>query len=347
MSFTAIELCAGGGGQALGLEMAGFQHAAAVEYEPQFCATLRVNRPGWNVIQQDIRELRPKDFTGLDLLAAGVPCPPFSIAGKQLGSSDERDMFPTALEIIKGARPRGVLLENVQGLASAVFADYRRHLLSALAKLGYQPEWRVLQAADYGVPQLRPRFVLVALRPRDAEYFRWPAPERQPTTVGQALAGHMAANGWRAADAWAKRADKIAPTIVGGSKKHGGPDLGPTRAKKQWRELSVDGMGIADAAPDKFFSESGFPRLTVRMVACLQGFPDSWLFAGKKTIAYRQVGNAFPPPVARAVGNSISSAFKRLFDSTAAINEAEFDMRLLEEAGSSETLWDLKKVRRN
>ena len=84
MNHTVLELCAGGGGQALGLEMAGFHHAGAVEYEPQFCTTLRTNRPHWNVIQQDIRNLRPNDFTGLDLLAAGVPCPPFSIAGKQL-----------------------------------------------------------------------------------------------------------------------------------------------------------------------------------------------------------------------------------------------------------------------
>lgn len=122
MKFTAIELCAGGGGQALGLEMAGFEHAAAVEYEPQYCATLSTNRPKWKVINEDIRNLRANDFTGLDLLAAGVPCPPFSIAGKQLGGDDERDMFPTALSLVKGARPRAVMLENVSGLASDKFA---------------------------------------------------------------------------------------------------------------------------------------------------------------------------------------------------------------------------------
>ena len=91
MSFAVLELCAGGGGQALGLEMAGFHHAAAVEYEPQYCTTLRRNRPHWNVIQQDIRHLRYQDFSGIDLLAAGVPCPPFSIASKQLGADDDRD----------------------------------------------------------------------------------------------------------------------------------------------------------------------------------------------------------------------------------------------------------------
>ena len=122
MSLTAIELCAGGGGQALGLEMAGFHHAAAVEYEPHFCTTLRKNRPHWNVVQQDIRNFRSADYSGIDLLAGGVPCPPFSIAGKQLGGDDERDMFPAALAIVEAIRPRAVLFENVRGLASVKFA---------------------------------------------------------------------------------------------------------------------------------------------------------------------------------------------------------------------------------
>jgi len=232
MSLTAIELCAGGGGQALGLEMAGFHHAAAVEYEPHFCTTLRKNRPHWNVVQQDIRNFRCEDYSNIDLLAGGVPCPPFSIAGKQLGSDDERDMFPAALAIIEKIRPRAVLLENVPGLASAKFEDYRRGLLTKLSKFGYQPEWKVLQAADYGVPQLRPRFVLVALQPKDAEFFAWPIGAGPLATVGSTLVDLMGANGWPGAEAWAAKACGIAPTVVGGSKKHGGPDLGPTRAKR-------------------------------------------------------------------------------------------------------------------
>ncbi len=330
MNFTTLELCAGGGGQALGLEMAGFHHEAAVEYEPQFCTTLRANRPQWNVIQQDVRNLRPRDFTGLDLLAAGVPCPPFSVAGKQLGSDDERDMFPAALALVEGARPRGVLFENVQGLASQKFTDYRRELMEKLSKLGYQPEWKVLQAADFGVPQLRPRFILVALKPRDAECFRWPVPVAKRITVGETLVDLMGANGWQGAEAWSLRANRIAPTVVGGSKKHGGPDLGPTRAKRQWFELGVDGMGIADEAPGETFGVDAMPRLTVRMVARIQGFPDNWQFTGKKTIAYRQVGNAFPPLVARAVGRSIQAAFKKQFSSLAIPFDPELEPRLLE-----------------
>lgn len=346
MSFTTLELCAGGGGQALGFEMAGFDHAAAVEYEAQFCTTLRTNRPHWNVIQQDIRDLRPRDFTGVDLLTAGVPCPPFSIAGKQLGSDDERDMFPAALALVEGARPRGVLFENVKGLASEKFSDYRKALLERLSLLGYQPEWKLLQAADFGVPQLRPRFVLVALRPQDAECFRWPAPTMRRPTVGETLVDLMGANGWRGAEAWALRADSIAPTIVGGSKKHGGPDLGPTRAKMHWRTLGVDGMGIADEAPNETFHIEGHPRLTVRMVARLQGFPDDWHFSGKKTVAYRQVGNAFPPLVARALGRAIQSAFKKQFSYTDIAVDVETEPRLLETPQINSKPCPAKKVQK-
>ncbi len=341
MSFSALELCAGGGGQALGLEMAGFRHAAAIEYEPQFCATLSGNRPHWNVIQDDIRNIRGRDFSGVDLIAAGVPCPPFSVAGKQLGGEDERDMFPAALSIVEDAQPRAVMFENVQGLASAKFADYRHGLSKRLFDLGYQTEWRVLQAADFGVPQLRPRFVLVALRPADAEFFRWPAPNPRRALVGETLVDLMGANGWGGAETWAARADQIAPTIVGGSKKHGGPDLGPTRAKRQWRELGVDGMGIANEAPGEQFETNGFPRLTVRMVARIQGFPDSWEFTGKKTVSYRQVGNAFPPLVARAVGRSIQGAFKRKISYD--IRESPVEMRLLEETEKQTGKWRKKR----
>ena len=107
---------------------------------------------------------------------------------------------------------------------------------------------------------------------------------------------------------WANGADRIAPTLVGGSKKHGGPDLGPTQAKRQWARLGVDGLGIADSRPGPDWE--GMPRLTVRMAAMLQGFPANWPFAGGKTAAYRQVGNAFPPPVAEAVATAIEAALR-------------------------------------
>ena len=132
-------------------------------------------------------------------------------------------------------------------------------------------------------------------------------------TVGELLHDLMKANGWRGADRWRNQANAIAPTLVGGSKKHGGPDLGPTRAKRAWATLGVDGMGLWDEAPARDFT--GMPRLTARMTARIQGFPDDWLFSGRKTAVYRQIGNAFPPPVAAAVARQIFTALsaKRIF----------------------------------
>ncbi len=305
--FTALELCAGGGGQAIGLEAAGFTHAALVEIEPIACDTLRLNRPSWNVIEADLRTFAGNPFQGVDLVAGGVPCPPFSLAGRQLGSSDERDLFPEALRIVSECRPRAVMLENVRGLLSSRFDHYRETLDQRLNDLGYSSFWKLLQASDFGVPQLRPRVVIVAIEASAATHFSWPDAVRQePPTVGQVLCKEMGSGGWQHAATWANQADSIAPTLVGGSKKHGGPDLGPTRAKREWAKIGVCGKGVADCAPPPDFD--GLPRLTVAMAALVQGFPPDWTFAGRKTAAYRQVGNAFPPPVAEAVARQIRKA---------------------------------------
>jgi DNA (cytosine-5)-methyltransferase 1 len=310
MARTVLELCAGGGGQALGLEQSGFECAAAAEIDHHSCETLRLNRPQWTVLEADIRELNGASYAGVDLIAGGVPCPPFSVAGKQLGRDDERDLFPDALRIISDARPRAVMLENVQGFSTGKFAEYRDWIRRELEEMGYSFSCRLLNASHFGVAQLRPRFLMVALQSDYAAGFRWPDEHPPITTVGETLADLMAANGWPGAFAWRNRANRIAPTIVGGSKKHGGPDLGPTRAKRQWRELGVDGLGIANEAPGPDFPLDGLPRLTTRMVARLQGFPDDWQFFGRKTAAYRQVGNAFPPPVAAAVSRCIVNALE-------------------------------------
>lgn len=305
---TVLELCAGGGGQALGLEQAGMDPVGTVEIERDACDTLLANRPRWRVIHGDIREIDGSQFRGVDVVAAGVPCPPFSIAGRQLGKDDERDLFPDAIRIIGSVKPRVALLENVRGFAGKRFQEYRAHLIKQLSVLGYESTWQVLNASDYGVPQLRPRFIMVAFRKSIPTTFHWPEPVQNQKTVGETLQEMMAADGWQEASRWAKRAAGIGPTIVGGSKKHGGPDLGPTRARQQWRSFGVDGRGIADAPPGRDFEVDGDPRLTLKMVALLQGFPEEWQFSGRKTSAYRQIGNALPPPVAMAVGQSIQSA---------------------------------------
>ncbi len=308
MMSAVLEICAGGGGQALGLEMAGFELAGAVEIDSQACATLRANRPNWAVLEKSVAEVDGRDFSGIAVIAGGVPCPPFSIAGKQLGPADERNLFPEALRLVAEARPAAVMLENVPGFASARFSDYRAGLLRHLRRLGYATEWRVLNACCFGVPQLRPRFVAIAAVPRVMDRFAWPDERETRVTVGNAVGDLMGENGWKGVRGWVRRANGIAPTLVGGSKKHGGPDLGPTRARKQWAALGVDGLGIADAPPGPGFPCDGLPRLTLRMAARVQGFPDDWSFSGGKTAGYRQIGNALPPPVAHAVGAALLAA---------------------------------------
>jgi DNA (cytosine-5)-methyltransferase 1 len=315
--FEVVEICAGAGGQALGLEKAGFEHELAVELDKNACNTLQENRPSWKLAEGDVADpllWNPSAYHGVALLAGGVPCPPFSIAGKQLGASDERDLFAWAVNQVEVMRPRALLLENVRGLSMPRFAGYRQHVLDHLTDLGYIAEWRLLHASDFGVPQLRPRFILVALQKNDAEYFYWPEPhESSAPTVGEALEEMMASDGWKGAAKWSEKANKIAPTIVGGSKKHGGADLGPTRAKRAWAEMGVDALGVADEPPSADAPTDFMPKLTCAMVARIQGWSDDyeWKFTGRKTSRYRQIGNAFPPPVAHAVGDAIMLALRR------------------------------------
>jgi len=303
---TALEVCAGAGGQAIGLERAGVEHQGLLELDRHACSTLRLNRPRWNVLEQDLNKFDGSGFRGVDLVCGGLPCPPFSVAGKQLGCDDERNLFPAMIRLVREVRPRAVMIENVRGILDAVFEDYRKFVATELRKIGYKPGWKLLNASEYGVSQLRPRVVFIAIKTDYADHFSWPEELiGRVKTVGELLGDLMAANGWKGARAWCRNANEIAPTVVGGSLKHGGPDLGPTRARKAWATLGVDGLGIANEAPARDFV--GMPRLTVRMVARLQGFPDDWQFAGTKTQTYRQVGNAFPAPVACAVAERLKA----------------------------------------
>ncbi len=301
---SVLELCAGGGGMALGLEQSGFEPRALIELDPHACATLRCNRPYWNVVQADISRFDASYWRGTDLLSAGLPCPPFSIAGKQLGAEDDRDMFPPMLRIVKEIRPRAVLIENVRGILTERFTPFRTRIDAALDELGFDTQWMGFNAAEFGVPQNRFRAFLIGLRRGETKPLRWPIPmSRTAPTVGEAIGDLMGARGWRRVSAWIKQAHAPAPTIVGGSHKHGGPDLGPTRARREWAELGVDGLALANEPPAPNFV--GMPRLTVPMVARLQSFPDDWVFAGTKTQAYRQVGNALPVKLAFTMAQAV------------------------------------------
>ena len=380
---TSLEICAGAGGQAVGLHKAGFDHLGLVEWDAHAVDTLRENVggwPGWG--EEQIAALAPMDVKeflksevrkniqvgedGLDLLAGGVPCPPFSLAGKRLGKDDERDLFPDALNIIEDFLPKAVMIENVRGILEPpeVFIDYRRDILNQLRGLGYMvPEikeswsaaeqdramrkvWRRIDASSFGVPQLRPRAILVVIHESafdssGVEYV-WPSRISEGRgTVFEVLAASMEARcrkfwtknvyGEKAKPGertgkdvfrdWERKASRaaevgkgVAPTLVGGSKKHGGADLGPTRAKRAWELLGVDGMGIAndpkECDPERDLFRPAGPMLTVEQAALIQGFPADWDFQGRKTARYRQVGNAFPPPVAEAVGRAIAAVLR-------------------------------------
>ncbi|WP_327118230.1 DNA (cytosine-5-)-methyltransferase [Streptomyces sp. NBC_01341] len=383
---TSIEICAGAGGQAIGLHEAGFKHLALVEIDPHAAETLQNNIDNLNdwswerkycdVISGDVNNFSPippdggcesdlrkaQEYTGkplsrgdLDLLAGGVPCPPFSHAGKQLGKDDERDLFPRILELAEALHPKAVMIENVRGIKDAKFEDYRTYIEARLASgwathpvtgvREYFPgleytvcQWEVLEASDFGVPQLRPRAILVAIRNDVMEgiEFVWPTAKGSPKSAFKALeesmnrryapylkmGGDVARLAEERLGQWKEKAQAaesrkdfgVAPTLVGGSKKHGGADLGPSRAKAAWALLGVSGVGVANSHEESvrkksqdrdLFRETG-PMLTVEQAAIIQGFPSDWKFSGGKTAQYRQVGNAFPPPVAAAVGKSIA-----------------------------------------
>ena len=219
MELTTVEFCAGAGGQALGLELAGFEHKLLVDNDRFCCETLRLNRPDWNVVQADMCEVSGSEHAGVDLFAAGLPCPPFSVAGKQLGEKDERNLFPEALRLIHEIKPKFVLIENVRGFLDPLFADYRKLLRGQFRRLGYEGDWKLLNASEFGVSQLRPRVAIVAAKIEYWPYFQFPnALLERPPTVGELLQDLMSARGWSGAKAWAQQANDIAPTIVGGSK---------------------------------------------------------------------------------------------------------------------------------
>ena len=179
----------------MGLAMAGFVHVALVEYEQEYCNVLKANRPEWNVICADVHKFDGHPYEGVDLLAGGVPCPPFSVAGKQLGKDDERDLFPEAIRLIREIRPRAVMLENVRGFLDSGFEEYRDHIFTEIKKLGYVTHIKLLNASDYGVPQLRPRVVIVGIRKDQAGAFEYPQEHpRESPTVGETLCDLMSQN---------------------------------------------------------------------------------------------------------------------------------------------------------
>lgn len=301
---SVLELFAGSGGMALGLERAGFSHSVLVEKEPDPSRTLRANRPQWQVLQADIVGLECAALSPIDMIAAGMPRP---VSAHSEGIKADPSLI-AVLRLVDQVRPKAVLIENVPSVASSRSAPWRSLLASRLEESGYDLLERIIGAAEYGVPQNRRRYVAIALRRDSYAVFNWPAPRPLDQTAGQLLANLMSENGWKGAPNWAQRLDDIAPAIVGGSMERGGADLGPSRSRKAWMDFGIDGRSIAVEAPQSSFPVDGIPKLTNKMVAALQGFPDTWVFEGSKTSVYRQIASASPPAVMCAVGQAVGQA---------------------------------------
>ncbi|MFI7675605.1 DNA cytosine methyltransferase [Actinophytocola sp. NPDC049390] len=314
-----MDVCSGAGGLALGLEQAGFEPVLLLDILEVACESLKLNRPEWDVRQLELRAFNPVDeqqVYDVDLLSAGLPRVQAAAVGRSRGSAEEVELLEATIMLMHGMRPRALLIENLADLVEKDrFRSARDFVEAELEHLGYRYTWFVVNAADYGVPQDRRQGMLVALEGDLMDNFAQPPRIMEPpVTVGDALGESMAARGWTQAHEWALHADRIAPTLVGGSWSRGGGDLGPSGTKKAWQRMGVNGGSIADEVPGPEYSwrpdlaQADLVRLTVDQAARLQGFPPDWKFVGRKTARYRQVGNASPPPVGRAVGEALRSA---------------------------------------
>ncbi|TBZ41639.1 DNA cytosine methyltransferase [Rhizobium leguminosarum bv. viciae] len=309
---TVVEICAGAGGMSIGLERAGFEHIALIEYERHAAATLRRNRPDWTVIKEDLRKMDFRLYRQLeiDLVSGGPPCQPYSSDGYGLGKDDPRDLLPECVRIVDEIRPKAFLFENVDGLLQARHSDHVAEILRGFRRAGYEVDIHRIQAEDYGLAQERSRVLIVGIRRDLPCAFRMPPtfPQRR-TNLGDVLVDLMAANGWEGAYAWARgrrETNAVASTIV--------TRRGKPRAKEaaRWGSKGVDIAGLPETAPTREqAARPGFmPALTARMRARLQDFPDEWEFVGGKQATADQIGNAVPPRMAQAIGLSIHGALK-------------------------------------
>ncbi|OYX32514.1 MAG: hypothetical protein B7Y99_08545 [Caulobacterales bacterium 32-69-10] len=314
---TAIDLFAGAGGLSLGMEAAGIEAVFAVEIMPDAVSTYRATFPDTQVHAADIREVDFRRWAGVDVVAGGPPCQPFSVGGLRRGRDDGRDFLPEFVRVVLEVRPRAFVMENVPGLIS--FGPYLRSVLAPLFDLYAISEPQVLNAADYGVPQSRKRLIIAGSR--DSAAFRLPpgAPglrvpagmvltreprgEPNPSKIVYAkrpdlrpnpYQGHLFNGGGRAIEL-----DRPSPTILaaaGGNKTHF-IDL-DNRVPAYHRHLKNGGAPYVGEMP-------GARRLTVMESAALQSFPDHVRFSGSRSSQYTQIGNAVPPRFAKAIGEEL------------------------------------------
>ncbi|WP_328683050.1 DNA cytosine methyltransferase [Streptomyces sp. NBC_00343] len=324
---TSVDVCSGAGGLALGLERAGFNPVLLLDNKAIACETLRRNRPAWNITEMNLLDFDPienpdpydPDAFEVDLLSAGLPRVKSSATTKRVETGLELRLLKATVHLAAHViQPKALLIENVPDLVTAPeFEEVRGFIQSELLHLDYKFHWFVVNAADFGVPQDRKQGVLVALKSQLFDRFHAPAPTvARHITAGEALLSSMSARGWGDAEAWATQANRVAPTLVGGSDNRGGADLGLTGTKKVWAQMGINGGALSDEVPgpngiqESDTSGSSLKKLTVEQTAILQSFPDDWIFTGKKTLRYRQIGHASPPPVGEALGRAIATALR-------------------------------------
>ncbi len=334
--FTSIELFAGGGGLALGMEKAGFRHILLSEIDSSACATLRQNRPEWNVLASDIHEVDFTPYRGkVDFLSGGFPCQAFSYAGKRLGFEETRGtLFFEMARAVKETRPKVFMGENVRGLLTHDGGRTMDTIRGVISELGYTLiEPRVLRAIQYNVPQKRERLILVAVRNDLAPFarFEWPCVCGGVRTLRDAFCkgtlygtdvplspGQAYPEGKRRVmelvpegGDWRDLPEDIARGYMKGSYDLGGGKTGMAR------RLAMDEPSLTlTCAPAQKQTERCHPTetrpLTVREYARIQTFPDEWGFAGTVAAQYRQIGNAVPVNLAWAVGRAIMRMFNSL-----------------------------------
>lgn len=319
-AFTTIELFAGAGGLALGLERAGFTNSLLVEIDKDCVATLRANRPDWNVVQADIHDV---DFTKLkaDVVTGGFPCQAFSHAGKKLGFEDTRGtLFFEFARCVKEVMPKMFVGENVEGLLRHDNGHTLKIMLDILARFGYKIQYNVLNAVDYGVPQKRKRLFIVGTR-NDIDFY-FPEPHGKIVTLKEALKGVPQSPGQtysrRRAEilklvppggSWADLPVKLQKEYLGGSFYSGGGKRGMAR-RIAWDEPCLTlTTSPSQKQTDRCHPEETRP-FTIREYARIQTFPDNWEFIGGVSSQYKQIGNAVPVKLAEEMGKSIVAALE-------------------------------------
>lgn len=319
---TAIELFAGAGGLALGLEQAGIKTLEYVEFDKACCETLRSNRPEWNVVCDDIHNVDFTSYLGkVDIVTGGFPCQAFSFAGKKLGFEDTRGtLFHEFARCVKEVQPKIFLAENVRGLVSHDHGRTLNTIIEVLEDLGYTTQYQVLNAAYYGVGQKRERIVIIGIRNDLALEFTYPKADDKMTTLRQALKDCPPSIGEEYSEkkrkvlelvppggCWVDLPEDVAKAYMGKSYYSGGGRRGMAR-RISWDEPSL----TLTCSPSQKQTERCHPEetrpFTVREYARIQSFPDDWRFCGGITDQYKQIGNAVPVEMARRIGVQLKKA---------------------------------------